>query len=55
MNQNTTEELSEVVPSVCSMPRLYNDNQEGKTLTISVMTYAHPAWELAADTYLLKL
>jgi hypothetical protein len=26
-----------------------------KTLIRSVMTYACPAWELAADTYLLKL
>jgi hypothetical protein len=26
-----------------------------KALFISVMTYACPAWELAADTYLLKL
>jgi hypothetical protein len=25
-----------------------------KTLISSVMTYASPAWELAADTYLLK-
>jgi hypothetical protein len=26
-----------------------------KALTILVMTYACPAWELGADTYLLKL
>jgi hypothetical protein len=28
---------------------------QGKQVISSIQTYASPAWELAADTYLLKL
>jgi hypothetical protein len=61
----TVEELLKAVFSVRSVQRLYNEEQLclranikltlRKALIRPVMTYTCATWELAADTYLLKL
>jgi hypothetical protein len=47
--------------SARSVPRCYKRDKLGAAVTLhkalirSVMTYASPAWEFAADSYLIKL